>query len=87
MLGLGTNSAWLRRRHPWATFLICIIARWSQLDMQIFVGPIFEQLVLTSSLLPRLRVVLFMEYRFQFQCFISRSRFRTEVQRIPNVAY
>ena len=39
-------------------FLICINARWPRLDMQIFI--ILEPLVLTSSVIPRLRVVLSM---------------------------
>ena len=42
-------------------YIICINARWPQLDMQIC---ILEPLVLTSSVIPCLSVVLFMESRF-----------------------
>ena len=48
---------------------------------------ILEPLVPTSSVISRLRVVLLVEFIFNANFFIARSRLRTEGQGIPNVAY
>ena len=55
--GLGINSAWLPNWQTWASFLICINARWPRIDIEVFL--ILELLVLTSSVIPCLRVVWF----------------------------
>ena len=80
--GYGINSAWLPKRQPWVTFLICINARWPRIDIGVF-----DTRTVCSNIKCSTSFKDSFVHRIQFQCYflMSRSMSCAEGQGMPSL--